>query len=246
PGSSCAGPRREERCDLCGAPDPVHVDSPRLDEPIAPPHRVQQLLATEDAARGAGQDREQLELLGGELDGTALHPNLEAIPVDLEVADLDVRLLLDVARSAPAGDGADARDELAWRERLGHVIVGAHLEAEDLVALLDAAGDHDHGDVLGLDVLLEAATYLPAVELGDHDVEQHQVGMNLTRLLERVRSGGRDHDVVAFLGEVVANEVRDVPLVFHDEHATLLLARSGGLHLRMSIRAARYRTITTP
>src|SRR5207248_1781235 len=138
-----------------------------LDEPNTAPPCVHRLLATEDAARGAGQDREQLELLGGELDGTALHPNLEAIPVDLEVTDLDVRLLLDVARSAPAGDGADARNELAWRERLGHVIVGAHLEAEDLVAL-------------------------------------------------------------------------------HDEHATLLLARSGGLHLRMSIRAARYRTITTP
>src|SRR6266446_1914653 len=133
----------------------VDVDGPGLHEAIPPPHRVQQLLAAEDAPGRAGQDREQLELLGGEVHRVALHADLEAVAVDLELADLHVRLLLGVAGTGAAGDRADAGEQLARRERLGHVVVGAHLEAEDLVTLLDAAGVHDHGDVLGVRVLLE-------------------------------------------------------------------------------------------
>ena len=207
-----------------------------------------ELLATLAGAPGrAGQGREQLELLGGEVHRVALHANLEAVAVDLELADLHVRLLLGVAGTGAAGDRADAGEQLARRERLGHVVVGAHLEAEDLVALLDAAGDHDHGDVLGVRVLLEAAADLPAVELRDHDVEQDQVGVDLARLLEGVGAGGGDDDVVTLLGEVVADQVGDVALVFDDEDATLLLAgRGGGLHPSPSVRGARYRTMTPP
>src|SRR5206468_2725565 len=152
-------------------PGDVDVDGPRLDEAVASPDRIQELLAAEDAPRRAGQDREQLELLGREL--------------------------------------------------------------------------HDHGDVLRLDVLLEAATDFPAVELGHHDVEQDQIGVDLARLLERVGAGGRDDDVVALFREVVADQVGDVPFVLDHEHSTLLLARSGSLHLRPSLRRVRYRTMTT-
>src|SRR5438093_227175 len=225
----------------------VDVDGPRLHEAIPAPHRVQQLLAAEDAPGRAGQDREQLELLGGEVHRVAFHADLEAVAVDLELADLHVRLLLGVAGTGAAGDRADAGEQLARRERLGHVVVGAHLEAEDLVTLLDAAGDHDHGDVLGVRVLLEAAADLPAVELRDHDVEQDQVGVDLARLLEGVGAGGGDDDVVTLLGEIVADQVGDVALVFDDEDATLLLAgRGGGLHPSPSVRGARYRTMTPP
>ena len=40
-------------------------------------------------------------------------------------------------------DGVDARDQLAHGERLGHVVVGAGVEAADLVGLLPARGQHD-------------------------------------------------------------------------------------------------------
>jgi hypothetical protein len=78
-------------------------------------------------------------------------------------------------------------------------------------------------------------------------VEQDQVGVDLARLLERVGAGGGDDDVVPFLGEVVADQVGDVALVFDDEDATLLLAGSGGgLHPAPSVPGARYRTMTPP
>src|SRR5262244_1930961 len=91
----------------------VDIHGPRLDEPVASPDRIQQLLAAEDSPGRARQDSEQLELLGGELDGTALHADLEAIAIDLEVTDLDVRLLLHVTRSATTSDGSDACEQLA-------------------------------------------------------------------------------------------------------------------------------------
>src|SRR2546423_3889786 len=116
------------RGELGAQPGHVDVDGTRLHEAVPTPYGVEQLLAAEDAPRRAGQDREQLELLRGEVHRAALHADLEAIPIDLEVADLDVRLLLPVAGAAAARDGADAGEQLAWRERLGHIVVGAHLE----------------------------------------------------------------------------------------------------------------------
>src|SRR5262249_23811190 len=77
-------------------PSDVDIDGSGLDEPVASPDRVQQLFAAEDPSRRAGQNREQLEFLRGELHRTTLHPDLEAIAVDLEIADLDVRFLFNV------------------------------------------------------------------------------------------------------------------------------------------------------
>ena len=50
----------------------------------------------------------------------------------------------------PAQHRADPGDQLARAERLGHIIVGAGLEAADPVALLAARGEHDDRHVGGL------------------------------------------------------------------------------------------------
>ena len=72
--------------------------------------------------------------------------------------------------SAPR-DRADPRQQLARREGLGHVVVGAHLESEDLVTLLDPPGDHDHGDCVGPgggdDDVVALAREVVADQLGD-------------------------------------------------------------------------------
>src|SRR5688572_30820205 len=140
----------------------MDIDRPRLHESVPAPHGVEQLLPAKDTSGGASEDREQLELLGRELDRTALHTYLEPVPIDLELADLDENLLLRRHRLAAARDGADACQELPRRKRLGDVVVGTHLEAEDLVTLLDAPGDHDDGDVPGVGVVLQTPAHFPA------------------------------------------------------------------------------------
>jgi hypothetical protein len=78
------------------------------------------------------------------------------------------------------------------------------------------------------DVLLEPPAHLPAVELGDHDVEQHQLGPGLAGLREGIGTVGRDPDVEAFLGQV-ADHLGHVLLVLHDQDAAEPL-RGGRAH----------------
>jgi hypothetical protein len=92
-------------------PQPRHVDvdGPRLHEPVAAPHEVEQLVAAEHPAGRADQRRQQLEL-----------GDLESLAIDFELAGLEVaapgRRLTALAAT---GDRADAGEQLARREGLG-------------------------------------------------------------------------------------------------------------------------------
>ena len=92
----------------------MHVHGARLHEAVFAPDQIQQLLAPEDAARCAHEGGQQVELLGREIHPLALHDDLEAVPVDLEVTRLEVLLpVRDIAPLAPPDHRADPRDQLA-------------------------------------------------------------------------------------------------------------------------------------
>ena len=67
---------------------------------------------------------------------------------------------------------AHPRDQLARRERLGHVVVGADRQPDQQVGLLAARRQHQHRD---RPVALDAAADLEPVQPGQHQVEHHQV-----------------------------------------------------------------------
>src|SRR6267142_6150520 len=181
----------------------VNVHRPGLDEAVSAPDDVQQLLTPEHATGSPDQGGQELKLLRRQLDLAPLHPDLEAVAVDLEIADLEAGLLLlGVGRAAPAEHGADPGDQLAWRERLGHVVIGPDLEAENLVALLHSPADHDDGDLRQIWILLQPPAHLPAIQLRDHDVEQEHVGSVLSRKPERLVSVGAEDHVVPLFPEV--------------------------------------------
>ena len=92
-----------------------------------------------------------------------------------QLLDLDriAAALAGGVHAAPGGR-ADARgDELAHRERLDEVVVGPDLERVDTVVLGATRGDDDdrRADALGARRLDE----LPAVQLGEHQVEHADV-----------------------------------------------------------------------
>src|SRR5262245_33388001 len=156
-------------------PEPGHVDidGAGLHEPVLPPHQIEKLLPAENPARRAGQGGQELELLRSEVDPLAPDGHLETVPIDLEIPHLQVKLAADgFGAFAPTDDRADTRDQLTRGKRLGHVVVCAHLEAEDLVALVDSPGHHDDGNAACIRLLLQAAAHFPAVQLGHHDVEE--------------------------------------------------------------------------
>src|SRR5262245_66408881 len=75
--------------ELGAQPRHVDVNGPGLDEPVLAPNQIEQLVAAEHAARRADQGGQQLEFLGGEIDGAARDRDLEALAVDLEAAGLE-------------------------------------------------------------------------------------------------------------------------------------------------------------
>jgi hypothetical protein len=68
-------------------------------------------------------------------------------------------------------------------------------------------------------VLLEPPTQLPSVHLGEHEVEEHQVGPALARLPEHVGAVRRQDHLEAFAGQRVPNQLGDVTLVLGNQHA---------------------------
>ena len=66
--------------------------------------------------------------------------------IERQPADLDASRRCRSGAAAPQ-HRIDARQQLARRERLGDVVVGAAIEAGDLVALGGARRQHDHRQV---------------------------------------------------------------------------------------------------
>ena len=114
----------------------------------------------------------------------------------------------------PAEDGADPRCELAQRERLGHVVVGAELEADDLVDLGVLRGEHDDRH-RGLGA--EDPADLDARELGEHEVEQDEVGSLGPEGLERRATVGGGDGPIALHLEGFDEGLPEGRLVVNDE-----------------------------
>ena len=121
----------------------VHVDRALVALPVDAPHAVEQLAAGERHAEVVGQVLQQVELARGERHRPAADPRLPAHAVDLDVADQRPRRAVAGGPSVAAQDGLHPGDELARRERLGDVVVGAELEPEHAVDLVVAGGQHD-------------------------------------------------------------------------------------------------------
>ena len=138
-------------------------------------------------------------------------------PVDGEVL-VGVALLLLVRRRlcGAAEQRLDARDELLLAEGLHDVVVGAGLEAADPLELVAAGREHQDGH--GRHVA-DAVEDVPAVELRHGDVEHDEIGppgVELAKPLAPVR-GVVDGDSGAL--EEGHDELTDVVVVVHDEHA---------------------------
>ena len=108
-----------------------------------------------------------------------------------------------------------ARKQLLDLEGLDDVVVRAHLQTGDLVLGLALGGEHDDGHFHGL---AQLAADLPAVHHGQHDIEQHKVGLDLLGHLDGLAAVGRVRHLEAILLQVQAQQFRDVDIVLHDEH----------------------------
>ena len=197
----------------------MDVDGAGLDIDVRAPDGVEQLLAAEDAAGVLHQVVEQAEFGGAQVDLVAGAADAVGDAVDDDVTVVEA--IVGQARADAAEHGADAGDQLAHREGLGQIVVGAGVEAADAIAFLATRGQHDDRHVAGLGLAADATADLDPRQFGQHPVQQNQIGQTLLDLQHPLFAIGGDHDAIAFLFKVVGQEGRQGVLVFHHQNIGL-------------------------
>ncbi len=187
----------------------MHVDDVRGDAGVVAPEFTRDLLAGVDAAGGAGEHAEQVELAWGEADlvvGEGAHP---LVAFELEEAHRDAGGAVAMAELH-----ADAGDELVRVEGFGDVVVGAHAEEADLLlGIVDGGEDEDGHVVRGAD----AAGDLVTAEVGQAEVDEDEVGGVLARLDEAAGAVVGLQGAEAGVLEGQLDEVGDVVVVLDDQ-----------------------------
>jgi hypothetical protein len=104
---------------------------------------------------------------------------------------------------ATAERGLDPAAELPDREGLGYVVVGAHLEPGDLVDLVPLRRQHDDRH---LTARAKAPAHLYPIELGEHDVKDHQVEPLFSEPIQGLLPIHGSHHLITFLAERVGEK----------------------------------------
>ena len=124
-----------------------------------------------------------------------------------------IRLCAGLLVHVPQGD-ADARQQLACGEGLGQVVVRAEIEHRHLFLVLIARGDDDHRHFRPRP---QAADDLRAVEVGQAQIQQHQVdglcGQQAHGLLRRRRRAAD----VGFRFQRKADEIANLCVILDHE-----------------------------
>jgi len=115
-------------------------------------------------------------------------------------------------RAAP-DEGAQTGEQLLQIKGLDDIIIRADVQAADAVLELVAGGQHEDGSFLGF---AQTAQDLPAVHLGQHDIEHHAVVVIIFSVEQpRFAVGGAVH-CVALLLQGLSEAAEQVRLVFHN------------------------------
>src|SRR5499427_6529104 len=190
----------------------VAVDGAVGHHPLVAVHRVDELIPGVDAAGMLYQHLEELELHGGEVEVRCADRRAMPRLVELHAAAFGGAL----TTSRAAQHRLYASDDLARTEGLADIVVGAQLQAEQAVDLLDAGRDHDDRQ-LARGRAQRLADLQPALAR-QHQVQQDQV--HLVRAhprLDLVAAVEHAH-LEAVLGEVVTQQPSQLLLVLDDQH----------------------------
>jgi hypothetical protein len=118
-----------------------------------------------------------------------------------------------VLRRRTAQDSFDALHQETLRERFADEIVGAHLEAEQLVDLFVLGGEEDHRHV-GL--LAQPPQGFHPVHARHLDVENGEIGRRRLEAVKRRSAVGIGHDPVTFGLECNRDRGQDVAIVIDE------------------------------
>ena len=151
----------------------MHIDAAVEGVQRTAQRHLRELLARDHAAGVAQQKLQHIELDGGEIDRHIAAGDGARRHRHVDVADGE-RLIMTLGRdrlARAAKDGANACDQFARIERLGQVIVGTDLEAQNAIHGLAARSEqkHRHGRLL-----TQRLQQLEARTAGQHDIQDDE------------------------------------------------------------------------
>ena len=185
------------------------------------PDIVQQSVAAEDFARMAVKELEELKLAGCQVEHLVVASELEGSRTDFAGTDTEGgvggRAWSGNAIGGASKQRLDAGQEFPDPEWLGHVVVGAGVEPDDLVHFLAFGGEHQDG---GTDAGLaeEAADFVP-VDLGEHDIQKYEAGSLALDRLKGAIAAQADRGFEALRSEQFLQTQANAGIVFDDENA---------------------------
>src|SRR4029078_1488566 len=200
--------------DLLAQAIDVRLKRVRGDAGVVAPDFMQEHVAGDHALASAIEIFEDRGLLLGEPDLAAaavdqqFRRRLEGVRPDGENRVLALLVLPELR--------ADTGEQHAEFERLGDVVVGARLEAEDGVRGGRLSRQHDDRPLEP--AAAEKLAGLAAVEVGKANVEQHEIDMTVARKLEPVRRVGREQRVELLVqGKLLAQGIAKLVIVVDDK-----------------------------
>ena len=185
----------------------VHAQRIRIRQLLAPDAGLE-FLARHHRRRGFHQRLQDLQRGRVELQQLALAPHFERVEVVFEVGDVQHARLHALAATRQR---IEAHLDFLQRERLDQVVVGAGIEAGELVVEGVARGQHQHRRLLARFVAQLAAD-LEAVHAGQVEVQHDRVEVVHDGEVQAGHAVGGEVDGVAAVLEVVAEVGGDVLL----------------------------------
>ena len=162
-----------------------------------------------------GEGEEQVKFLRAQVYSRGGEAYFPSGGVNQQVTDLDRLGCIRNLSFTASQDRFDARNELARVKRLGQVIICTKFEAEDLVDIFVAGGEHKNSG--GILRSAQSAADFKTIQFREHEVEHDQRGM-LTR--DRFEGGFSIVDGLntkAFTFEVQARQLDDGWFVIDEE-----------------------------
>ena len=185
--------------------------------------RVHDLVARQHPARALGQHGQELELVAGEVAGLAAQARLACAQVDFELAEDQDLVVTGFGRRAPQ-QGLDTRQQFTRLERLGQVVVGAQLQANDAVHGLATRGQHQQRQPARAGLGAQLAREVQAIAVGQHQVQQQGVIGPLFQPVAASGQGTRGVHFETVVAQVGAHHVGQAQVVIDQQQSARQVA----------------------
>ena len=195
----------------------MDVDGPRRSVVIVSPDGIEEDVSGQDSAGIAQEMFEQAEFFRRERDFYFIDGDFVSCEIHDEIAIAIVGRAVVRFPLKPSKEGLDAGDQGLGAEWFGDVVVGSQFQADDGVRFLGFGGQHDDGEHRGLWSRSKAFTDFEAVDLGQHQIEDDQIGFLLFHLPEAFHAGLGQDGPKAFFLQIEFDQLENVVLVFNDE-----------------------------